>query len=305
MTTVVVDGNNLGIASHFGNVTLSDPDGRASGAIYGFIRSLKPILDRTQIATGEKVRVIVAWDAARSWREVEFPEYKSSRKKDRDPEMEEQLKRYADQLPRLRSLLSTLGVGQIRAHGFEADDIAGWLTQRPGNWMLVSNDKDWLQLVRPNVGVWQTLRDRYVTPETWEEVTKGMVDASDGIFPANVEEFVHMLAIAGDSGDDVPGQKGIGYGTALKFLHGKLPTGTPAKPGKKYEAAKAWMDDPNGFARSLRLVELRNVSIPATSVVLEPGAYNISSFMDQCVMLGFNSILSEIGTWTQPFARTV
>lgn len=298
VTTILVDGNNLGISSHFAARNLTDPDGRPSGAIYGFIRSLRPILDRTQVATGEKAKVIVAWDATENWRTAEFPEYKSSRKKNRDPEMEAELERYADQVPRLRSILTTLGVSQIRAHGFEADDVAGWITRRPGaKWMLVSNDKDWLQLVGENCSVWQATKERYISLESWAETLPDIIGSSDRIFPTNTDEFVKMLAIAGDDGDDIPGQKGVGYSTALKVLQGKL------VKGKKFDAVQEWMVDPIGYTRSLRLVDLRSIEIPPERLVITKGNYDATSFMNQCVALGFNSILGEIGSWMAPFAK--
>ncbi|MDX5368497.1 MAG: hypothetical protein LPL29_03890 [Alphaproteobacteria bacterium] len=287
MTTIIVDGNNVGIAAAFTHPTLTDPYGRPSGAIYGFLRAVKPMIDRASSEAEDNVRVIVAWDSSKSWRREILDTYKESRRKSKEDEPNEVLESYFEQKPRLIPMLRMLGVGQISAEGYEADDIAGWMPRHiPGrSYYMVSNDADWLQLVAPERSVWQPTRQRLVTTANFTDVT-GCDDA---------QMFLRMKAIIGDKGDDVPGAVGIGEGFALKYLRGDL------KKGKKFDTIKAWEEDENGYARSLKLVDLHSVDIPMETLRIIPGEFDRSAFMDKCIELGFNSILSNLSAWTRPF----
>ena len=288
MATVIVDGNNIAMAAYAANDQLLDPYGRPVGAIYGPLRMMKPMLDRVRevfVRTGEPVKFLVAWDARRSWRHDAYEGYKAGRK---DKDTDEFFQRYVEQLPRLREILPQLGIGQILVDNFEADDIAGWLTQRSGKWVLMSNDKDWLQLVRDGVWVWRPKDADFVTPDTFAE----KAEADDP------EQFVTIKAIAGDKGDDVPGCKGIGWALARKYLTGGM------KPGSaRANAIEAWLADPEGYARSRKLVDLRAIQPDprVQRVNTTAGAFDQRKFMQSCVELGFQSIIERFDDWAGAF----
>lgn len=306
MTTILIDANNIGIASNFANDKLNDPYGRPSGAIYGFVRTIRPILKRIQDETGtNKVTINALWDSSKAtnWRKQILPSYKASRDEDEVPEL---MQRYFDQKPRIQDILKIMGVNQLRAEHYEADDIAGHLSRIDTQIVLVSNDRDWLQLVSDKCHVWQPMKEyvddngnkqkgRYVTPENFEQVT-GCTD---------VEEFVKMKAIMGDKGDDVPGASGVGEKTAIQYLRGELsPTTKAGKPAKKYVAVDEWMKDPDGYDRSLKLVDLRDIDIPPGNWTLTDGKYDQSAMVEQFTYLGFNSILQKITDWIMPFRKS-
>jgi 5'-3' exonuclease len=211
MTTVLVDGSNVGIASHVAGEELVDPLHRPSGAIFGMLRSIRPILEKVQTdgGPGSRSSVVVAWDSGTNWRTQIYPEYEASRRAP-DPEKEKRMERYFDQIPRLRALLPIAGIGQVKADGYEADDIAGWITSTcpDKQFVLVTNDKDWLQLVAHNVHVWRPMKEVLVTPANFTEQT-GADDPG---------QYTQMMGLTGDDGDDVPGAPGIGQGFALKYL---------------------------------------------------------------------------------------
>ena len=286
-TSILVDGNNLGMAAHFGAEELRDMDGRPVAAIFVFLRMLRAIVERVQIdVPTEKVTTTVAWDSSPSWRAAYYKSYKASRK-ERSPEEEKRMQEYFEQVPRLRKMLTNLGVHQIRAQAHEADDVAGYLTrtQPENNFVLVSGDKDWLQLVSPTVRVWQPSKQRFVTMENFSEAT----DCEDP------DEYVMALGITGDSGDDVPGCKGFGIKTAVKFLRGQM------KAGVKLTAAREWLKDEDGFQRSYRLIELRKMQIDAAAMQITPGVLDLEAVMQDCILYGFESILSHFADWTAPF----
>lgn len=293
--SILIDGNNLGIASHFANDKLTDADGRPSGAIYGFLRSIKPMLVRVQEEVGiDKVPINVAWDSQTCWRKELLPSYKASRG-DKTGEPDEAMQRYVEQVPRLRDILKTLGVGQMRADNYEADDIAGYIASLGGRLTLITNDKDWLQLVSERVHVWQPLKQRYVTLANFEEVT-GCEDT---------EQFVKVKAICGDKGDDVPGAVGIGEKGAISYVRGEMaPTTKAGKPAAKFKKIEDWMNDPDGYDRSLKLVDLRDIVIPPGNWQLTEGKFVQDALLDHFMALGFNSMLDNLSTWLAPFRKS-
>lgn len=295
-TSIVIDGNNLGISNHYANSELRDYDGRPSGAIFGFVRSIRPILVRVQEETGlDSTKISVAWDSGVNWRKDVLPSYKASRV---SSDVNEDLADYFDQAPRLKDLLSLLGVGQMYAEGYEADDIGGHLASvlstNKVQSVLVTNDKDWLQLVGEYCHVWQPMKQRYVTLANFEEVTGC----------TSPDEFVNMKAIMGDKGDDVPGAAGVGEKKAVQYLRGELKA-TTAKgtPAKAYEAIENWVSDPDGFDRSMRLVDLRDMEIASDKWRLVPGALNTSALNDHFMQLGFASIIDHFANWLAPFRK--
>lgn len=290
MSIIIVDGNNLGIASYFANNELTDPTGRPSGAIYGFVRAIRPILVRVQEETGlKKCSIIVAWDGSTCWRKDILPSYKASRG-DKSSDGTQELQDYFDQVPRIRDILPMLGVNQVRADHHEADDIAGHLKQtfsKTGRQIVfVTNDKDWYQLVDENTHLWRPLKQSYVTPANFEEET----------LCKTPEEFVMVKAIAGDKGDDIPGVDGVGEKTALKYLRGEMKPTT-----KKYPLIEEWMQSEEGFERSKRLVDLREISIPPGNWLKTPGAFDQVAAMETFINLDFNSILKDVTKWLAPF----
>lgn len=291
MTSIVVDGNNLGIGSHFANIELADSSGRPTGAIYGFIRTIRPILARVQRETGDPeqlIKVVVAWDSMTSWRKELLPSYKEKRKEIKTEEASEQFERYADQLPRLLDLTRALGIGQVRADNFEADDIAGYFANISENpVVLVSNDYDWLQLVSKQVHVWRTLKGEYVTPANFTNYT-GCEDA---------EEYIKTKAICGDK-DEVPGVPGVGPKFAQRYLRGDL------KKGKKFDAIAEWMDLEDGYSRSYSLFDLRKPKIPADAWRLTRGQFDVAAIQHQMGELSFNSILGDFADWIDPFKKS-
>lgn len=298
MTTMLIDGNNVAIAAHFASDELRDMDGRPVAAIFGFIRTMRSMIEMLQLENpADQVRTIVLWDDKRDrlWRKMVLPSYKESRTTTAEKRTAEEQARwdaFFEQLPRLRQTLTDLGIGQMMGYGLEADDLAGWFVKNPGKYVLVTGDKDWLQLVSEDVRVWRPTKGAFVTLENFEEVT-GCLDA---------EQYVTKMSITGDDGDDIPGAVGIGDKGAIQYVRGIMePTTKAGKPAVKYEKIKAWMEDPDGYARSRKLIELRNKNIPIELVNMTPGKKNMEAFMNTCIHHGFESILKQFPTWTAPF----
>src|SRR5256886_8199766 len=119
---------------------------------------------------------------------------------------------------RIAQLLAALGVPLVGVEGYEADDVIGTLATRAAGAgfrvVIVSGDKDFYQLIGPNVVLLNPGRGG---PAAVEEQWVDESNASDrlGVPPARVVDY---LALVGDSSDNIPGVKGVGDKTALELI---------------------------------------------------------------------------------------
>ncbi len=107
------------------------------------------------------------------------------------------------QIPDIKRVLSAMRVPIVESAGFEADDVIGTLSHQAAETMdvvIVSSDKDMLQLVGPHVTMLNPMKDDIIYDEAG-------VEAFMGVPPARV---VDLLALKGDSVDNIPGAPGIG-----------------------------------------------------------------------------------------------
>jgi DNA polymerase I len=134
-------------------------------------------------------------------REQEFKEYKANR-----TEMPPDL---AEQIPYVRRLLDAMSIPILEFPGYEADDVIGTLSHRvaaegvngkPVEVVIVSSDKDMLQLVNTRVSMLNPAKD-----DTWYDPAK--VKEFMGVTP---EQVADLLALKGDAIDNIPGAPGIG-----------------------------------------------------------------------------------------------
>jgi DNA polymerase-1 len=178
---------------------LTDSKGEPVGALYGFARVLIQLLRRDKPEA-----IAVCFDTpGPTFRHKKYDQYKATRK-EIDPDLIAQLKRAF-------SLAETLGFKCIEKEGYEADDVMATMARKATKhgWdaVLVTGDKDALQLVGPGVRVFNVSKDLWMDPPQVEE--------KFGIPPSSVRDY---LAIVGDSSDNVPGLKGVGPVGAVKLI---------------------------------------------------------------------------------------
>jgi len=132
-----------------------------------------------------------------------YPEYKATR-----PPMPEDL---VVQMPRIDDVIAAFRVPAIRIPGMEADDIIATLARSHAGdvdkVVIISSDKDLMQLVTHKVVMLDTMKDRWVDEEAVRE--------KFGVKPSQV---AHVQALMGDSSDNVPGLPGVGPKTAGKLI---------------------------------------------------------------------------------------
>lgn len=196
---VLVDGSGSVYRAFFALPPLTGPGGIPTNAVLGFATMfLKLLREETPEA------VAVAFDGpGPTARHREFPAYKAHR-----PETPEAL---VVQFPYILRFLAGLRVPALLVPGEEADDILGSLAMRAADdgfrVTLVTGDKDLLQLVGARVTVRDPVKGRRTGPAE--------VLARYGVPPEGIPD---LLALMGDSADNIPGVPGVGEKTARELL---------------------------------------------------------------------------------------
>ncbi len=242
-TVYVLDISSFVFRAYYAIKTgLSNSKGEPTNAISGVSQMLMKL-----ISDHEPKKLVVALDPpGGSFRKELYPEYKANRKA-----TPEDLK---PQLIRVRELVAALGAPGIERPGFEADDVIAAVVREARaaglRVVIVSADKDLLQLVGDDVCMFDTMRDRVFGPgETVEKM---------GVPPEQVRD---LLALMGDSSDNVPGVPSVGPKTAVKLLqeHGSLDGIYAAVEGVTRKSLKAKLIEHRELAYLSRdLVTLRD-----------------------------------------------
>ncbi len=196
----IVDAMNFLFRAFHALPPLTTTQGVQTGAIYGLCQMILRI-EREQRPT----HLCVVYDApGGNFRHQIFPEYKAHR-----PPMPPEL---AGQLAMVRRVVEAFGLTQLEVSGFEADDIIATLAKLAAaagmEVVICSSDKDLLQLCDGNVAVLDTMKNRRLGPAEVKE--------KFGVEPAQVGD---VLALMGDSIDNVPGVPGIGPKTASELIN--------------------------------------------------------------------------------------
>jgi len=178
-------------------------DGEPTNATYGFTSTLLHILQEHQ-----PDYIAVCFDAGRSGRDVLYPKYKSQR--DRMPD------EMRMQMERIRQIVEALGIPIFEVEGVEADDLLGSLArqaaEREVETLIVTGDRDLLQLVGPHVRVFLSGR-RLSEGKIYDE--EAVRTRYGGLSPAQIRDY---KALVGDKSDNIPGVEGVGEKTATRLL---------------------------------------------------------------------------------------
>lgn len=213
-TLYIIDGYGLIYRSYFAfiNRPLRDMEGNNVSALFGFFNSLLML-----IREYHPDYLVVAMDtAAPTFRHELYKPYKANR--DAAPDD------LHTQVPRIQEILKAANIPQIGMDGWEADDIIASLTlcaSKQGiQSIMVTGDKDLLQLVRPEVSA---LRPPRKGEKQYRLMGQAEVELEFGV---RSDQIVDYLALIGDSSDNVPGVAGIGPKGAVKLLqeYGDLDT---------------------------------------------------------------------------------
>ena len=205
MKLMILDGNSIVNRAYYGVRTLNAPDGTPTNAVYGFLAILQRLLDGFAPDA-----LCVAFDlAAPTFRHRMYDGYKAQRKP-----MPEEL---AVQMPILKQLLSAMGVVQLSAEGWEADDVMGTVARicEEAGWgcEIVTGDRDSFQLITASTDVIHIKTARGQT-ETIDYTPERFAEEY-GFAPPLI---VDLKALMGDASDNIPGVAGIGEKTAMDLV---------------------------------------------------------------------------------------
>ena len=196
----LIDGSSYIFRAFFGvRQQLSTSNGFPTNALYGFINMLQKV-----IRDEKPDYLVVAFDSPdKTFRHKIYPNYKANR--DAPPE---ELSR---QFPYFEPLVTAYGLSSIRRPGFEADDIIGTLAkkgqQKGLDIVIVSGDKDMMQLISPHIYMLDTMKNKkFMDKEVVEK------------FGVQADKVVEVMGLMGDSSDHIPGVTGVGPKTAAELI---------------------------------------------------------------------------------------
>jgi DNA polymerase-1 len=242
---LIVDGHAYAYRAYHAIRQLRGPGGQPTNAIYGFAKMLEKMR-----AALDAAHLMVVWDGGLSVdRMTALPEYKSQR-----PEMPLDLR---PQLDEIQEYLAAAGVASYCGEQIEADDYIGCLARQAAaagwNVVIASSDKDFMQLVSAQIGLWNP-NDK--TGAIW---SREQVLAKAGVQPEQVADW---LALMGDAVDNIPGVPGVGAKTAAILLRkfGSVTSLLGRLSEVKSERLRSALEkSADAVRRNLELVRLANV----------------------------------------------
>jgi DNA polymerase-1 len=219
----LVDGSGYIFRAYHRLPPLTNKHGEPVGAVYGYTTMLWKLVDELHSADGPTHMAVVLDRSSKSFRNDMYDQYKAHR-----PPPPEDL---VPQFPMIRDATRAFSLPCIDVEGYEADDLIasyakaalaqGWAVT------IVSSDKDLMQLIEPGLDLYDTMNNRRLGAEH--------VIEKFGVEPGKLGE---VLALMGDSVDNVPGVPGVGPKTASKLIlehgdvEGVLAAAPTMKPGK-------------------------------------------------------------------------
>jgi len=240
----LVDGSGYIFRAYHQLPPLTNPRGEPVGAVYGYTTMLWKLAKELNDAEGPTHLAVILDKGSHTFRNDLYDRYKANR-----PPAPEDL---VPQFPMIRDATRAFSLPCIEEAGFEADDIIASYTRealkRGWKVTIVSSDKDLAQLIQPGVDMLDTMKNERRGP--------GYVQDKFGVQP---EQLGDVLALMGDSVDNVPGIAGIGPKTASKLIneYGSLEAVLAAAPAMKPSKMRDKLIEQADMARlSRQLVEL-------------------------------------------------
>ena len=196
----LVDGSGFIFRAFHALPPMSRDDGTPTNAVFGFTNMLIKLIEDLKAD-----HCAIIFDTARkTFRNDVYKEYKAIR----PPPPDELIPQFA----LIREAVRAFNIACIEMEGYEADDLIATYTQlareQDADVTIVSSDKDLMQLVGPNIKMFDPMKNKDIGVED--------VIEKFGVGPQHV---VDDQALAGDSSDNVPGVPGIGIKTAAQLIN--------------------------------------------------------------------------------------
>jgi len=182
-------------------------DGLPTGAVSGFCNMLNKLLQDSKSDDNnlKPTHFAVIFDSARkNFRNDIYPDYKANRSDAPDD--------LIPQFEYIRKSVLAFNLPSVELINYEADDLIATYTEqvliKGGKVTIVSSDKDFMQLYKKDVRIYDPMKNKFITPED--------INNKFGVEPKKV---IDVQALAGDSSDNVPGVPGIGIKTAAELIN--------------------------------------------------------------------------------------
>jgi DNA polymerase-1 len=199
----LVDGSSYIFRAYHRLPPLTNRHGQPAGAVYGYTAMLWKLADGLEKADGPTHMAVILDKSESTFRNAMYDQYKAHR-----PPPPADL---VPQFPLIRTATRAFSIPCIEEEGLEADDIIACYVKaalaRGWKVTIVSSDKDLMQLIEPGIDMLDTMNDRRIDRE--------YVVEKFGVPP---EQLGDVLALMGDSVDNVPGVPGIGPKTASQLI---------------------------------------------------------------------------------------
>ncbi len=200
---ILVDGQGILYRTFYALPQLTTSYGQIVNAVYGFTMILSRLLEEEK----PEYMMIVFDTPVPTFRHKEFKEYKANRKK-----MPDEL---VNQIPLIKEIINNYNIPIYSKEGYEADDIIGTIAKeaekRNCTTIIVTGDKDAFQLISPHTQIMTTIKG-VTEVKIYDEES---IRKKYGVDPGKI---VDILALKGDSSDNIPGVPGIGEKTALALI---------------------------------------------------------------------------------------
>jgi DNA polymerase-1 len=198
-TFYIVDGSAYIYRAYHAIAPLTNSKGQPTNAVFGFVNMLRRLLKEKKPSF-----LCVAFDSRGPvFRHDIYKEYKANR-----PAMPEDL---VPQISYIKSVVKGFNIPLLEESDFEADDIIASLARKMSEQghdvVIVSGDKDLLQLVNDKVVMWDPMKDKCMDPVAVEEK-----------YGVTLAQLLDYFALIGDSSDNVPGVPGVGPKTAVRLI---------------------------------------------------------------------------------------
>jgi DNA polymerase I len=277
-TLYLIDGSSYIYRAYYAIRHLSSPRGFPTNALYGFTQMLLKVLKDRQ-----PDHVAVVFDAGRlTFRNELYPDYKANR-----AAMPDDL---IPQIAPIKEMVRALNIPVMELSGYEADDIiatvAGECERQGLNVVVVTGDKDLMQIVT----------DRVTLLDTMKEKASGATEVAER-FGVGPDRVIDILGLAGDTSDNIPGVPGIGEKTAIKLiqeygsLDGLLARAAEVK-GKTGERLREFADQAR-LSRRLATVE-REVPLTWQFADLALGRPDNQRLAELFKEYGFTTLMKEL-----------
>lgn len=198
-TVYLIDGSAYIYRAYHAIRNLSSSKGMPTNAVFGFARMLIKLMEDKN-----PEYLAICFDMkGPTFRHDMYPEYKANR-----PPMPEDM---VLQLPWIRKVVDGFQIPALEVAGYEADDLIGTLACQAGkagfDVVMVTGDKDFMQLVTPTHTIWDPMKDQIIDVD--------FIAEKHGVTP---EQMIQVMGLSGDTADNIPGVPGVGPKTAINLI---------------------------------------------------------------------------------------